>query len=73
MGKAFKCDRCPRYEPGEPVAKVRLTLPDMESPSKISTDDIELCAPCLTQLQRFLADGPDDEPGFGLRVAGGAA
>lgn len=58
MGKAFKCDRCGRYEDDEPVAGVTFTLPTpvavASGSSSRRTEARELCARCLAGLQEWL-------------------
>ena len=63
--KAFKCDVCRIFLPGEPDANISLssvksgllpTMPDMFR-------QYDICKPCLSDFQRFIRDGgtPNDK------------
>lgn len=55
MSKAFRCDRCDRYEDGEPVAGVTFQMPTpvaaASGSSARKTEATELCAVCLASLR----------------------
>jgi hypothetical protein len=53
MSKAFKCDRCGRFEEPEPVAQVTFTMPETVA-DKRRLRNSELCAQCLANLNDFL-------------------
>ena len=54
MAKAFRCDRCKRYEDGEPVAGVTFLMPDPDNPGSRKNQANELCSPCLAELRDWL-------------------
>lgn len=67
MSKAFRCDRCRRYEDDDPVAGVSLNRPNAEAQpgsSARTIDTYELCAPCLAELRDWIREGraPADLP-----------
>lgn len=57
MAKAFRCDRCSRYEDDEPVAKVTFSLPTpvavASGTSARKNIETDLCAQCLASLQEW--------------------
>lgn len=57
MSKAFKCDRCGRFEEEEPVAQVTFTLPTpvavASGSSSRRTIQTDLCSQCLAGLQEW--------------------
>lgn len=53
MSKAFKCDRCSRFEELEPVAEVAFMLPVVGGDTK-RREAMDLCTKCLANLRDFL-------------------
>lgn len=53
MAKAYKCDRCERYEDDDPIAGVTFNMPKaVDEPKR--TQAMELCSQCLANLRDFL-------------------
>lgn len=60
--KAFRCDRCGRFEEDEPVAGVTFNLPKPDAAvgsSARHTKAIELCSPCLASLNEWIGNRKD--------------
>jgi len=53
MSKAFKCDRCGKYEDHEPVCEVTFMMPAIAGEAKRKKEH-ELCSQCLANLNDFL-------------------
>lgn len=64
MASAFQCDRCYRFEEGNPVAGVTFQLPNPTNANTSATRDhkSELCPKCLASLQDW-RDQYKREPG----------
>lgn len=61
--KAFKCDRCPAYEDGEPVVGVSLNRPKSAEGVPPGAREIvphDLCVQCFAELTDWLAGVPDE-------------
>jgi hypothetical protein len=75
VSKAFRCDRCQRYEDDEPVAGVTLLVPTEASAvsgsSQRKTEATELCSVCFVSLRDwrdYYKTNP--KPEFGKKAAG---